>query len=78
MVDLINVRWPGHCEIVLCILTFLAMPVGAVLGTTPGLILRIWNPDAIPSTGLELCFSICAGAVLAVSGLYWVLVVVKW
>ena len=68
MMDLINVRWPGHCGTVL---VFLAIPVGAVLGITPVLIFRIWSPDAVPSTGLELCFSICTGSVLAVLGLYW-------
>jgi hypothetical protein len=70
MMDLINVRWPGHCGTVL---VFLAIPVGAVLGITSALILRIWSPDAVPSTGLELFFSICAGTVLAALGLYWML-----
>jgi hypothetical protein len=71
MIDLINVRWPDHYEIALYLLGFLAFPVCAVLGMTPVLILRIWNPDVIPSTGLELCFSICAGGVLAVLGFYY-------
>lgn len=73
--DLINVRWPDYCEIVLYFLTFLAFPVSAVLGMTPVLIFRIWSPDAVPSTCLELCFSICAGTVLAVLGFYWMWVV---
>ena len=71
MMDLINVRWPDHCGTVLYVLTFLAIPVGVILGVTPALVFRIWSPDAVPSTGLELCFSISAGSLLAVLGLYW-------
>jgi hypothetical protein len=71
MMDLINVQWPGHCRTVCDVLSFLAIPVSAVLAMTPVLIFRTWSPDAVPSTGLELCFSICAGTVLAVLGSYW-------
>jgi hypothetical protein len=75
MMDLINVRWPGHCGTVLYVISLLAMPVSAVLGMIPVVIFRIWSPDAMPSTCLELCFSICAGIVLLVLGSCWMWVV---